>query len=260
MPARDTPLARHALRVQGAVQGVGYRPFVYRLAQQLGLQGWVLNDAEGVLIEAQGPASVLEDFAQRLRSDAPPLARVERVQASIAALRHDEQGFSILASRAGAVSTDIPPDTATCADCLAELFDPLDRRWRHPFINCTNCGPRYTLTRALPYDRAMTSMAGFAQCPACLREYTQPEDRRFHAEPNACPVCGPQISLVDAQGHSLLVPGADPIAAALQRCCCKGRSSPSRAWAAFIWPATRTMPRPWRGCACASSATKSRLR
>lgn len=215
-----TPLQRHAIRVRGAVQGVGFRPFVYRVATEEGLQGWVLNDAAGVLIEVQGPADALARFEGRLRSDAPPLARVESLQVDSQATLGAEAeaaGFRILASPEGSarVTTSIPPDTATCADCLAELFDPADRRHRYAFINCTQCGPRYTLTRRLPYDRAMTSMAAFPLCPACQREYTSPADRRFHAEPNACPVCGPRLSLVGASGRPLTATGEDPIAATL---------------------------------------------
>ncbi|MDO9073549.1 MAG: carbamoyltransferase HypF [Rubrivivax sp.] len=214
------PPQRHAIRVRGAVQGVGFRPFVYRIALEEGLQGWVLNDAEGVLTEVQGPADALARFAQRLRIDAPPLARVESVQVDVQTtldMAGDAAGFHILASPGGSapVTTSIPPDTATCNDCLAELFEPADRRHRYAFINCTQCGPRYTLTRRLPYDRAMTSMAVFALCPACEREYTSPADRRFHAEPNACPVCGPRLSLVDAQGEPLTAADADPIAVTL---------------------------------------------
>ena len=208
---------RCALRVRGAVQGVGFRPFVYRLARELGLTGWVCNDAQGVLIEVQGDAELVAQFQQRLRSDAPPLARVEQVQATAQTNSSHEDGFQILASRGGAVSTAIPPDTATCADCLAELFDPADRRHRYGFINCTQCGPRYTLTRALPYDRAQTSMSVFPQCPSCLGEYTDPAHRRFHAEPNACPACGPVLALVDAQGRPLPDGQEDAIASTLTR-------------------------------------------
>ncbi|HEX7436759.1 MAG TPA: carbamoyltransferase HypF [Caldimonas sp.] len=207
-----TDVARRAIRARGAVQGVGFRPFVFRLAHELGLAGWVFNDADGVSIEVQGPAFALDSFEQRLRTDAPPLARVETLRATARARVGREEGFRILASRAGKVTTSIPPDTATCDECLAELFDPADRRHRYAFINCTQCGPRYTLTRALPYDRAQTSMAAFPQCPQCLREYTDPLHRRFHAEPNACPVCGPALALVDARNQP--VPG-DPIAATL---------------------------------------------
>jgi hydrogenase maturation protein HypF len=206
------PVERRAIRVRGAVQGVGFRPFVFRLARDLGLAGWVCNDAEGVAIEAQGPAATLDSFEQRLRSDAPPLARVHSLEAAARGRVPGEEGFRILASRAGKVTTSIPPDTATCDDCLAELFDSADRRYRYAFINCTQCGPRYTLTRSLPYDRAQTSMAAFPQCPRCLREYTDPVQRRFHAEPNACPVCGPRLALVDGRGRPL---ASDPIAATL---------------------------------------------
>ncbi len=192
---------RRAIRVRGAVQGVGFRPFVYRLALELRLTGWVLNDAQGVAIEVQGPAGAVEAFQQKLKTDAPPLARVEQVDSADVASVVGAAGFRILPSRTGRVSTSIPPDTATCDACLAELFDPSDRRYRHAFINCTQCGPRYTLTRALPYDRVSTSMTAFVQCPLCASEYTEPLHRRFHAEPNACAVCGPVLRLVDAQGQ-----------------------------------------------------------
>lgn len=208
----DATVERRAIRVRGAVQGVGFRPFVYRLAQELGLAGWVLNDADGVAIEVQGATAELANFEHRLASDAPPLARVERLEAAARAPIDGSEDFRILASRAGAVTTSIPPDTATCGDCLAELFDPADRRYRHAFINCTQCGPRFTLTRALPYDRAQTSMAAFAQCALCLTEYRDPASRRFHAEPNACPDCGPKLALVDAQAQPI---SGDPIAATL---------------------------------------------
>ncbi len=211
----DIAFVRRAIRVRGEVQGVGFRPFVYRLAHDLGLAGWVLNDGQGVAIEVQGPAPDVASFERRLTSDAPPLARVAHLEAATRKVTGEDnaqRGFRILASQSGRVTTSIPPDTATCADCLAELFDPADRRHRYAFINCTHCGPRYTLTRALPYDRAQTSMASFPQCPQCLREYTDPLHRRFHAEPNACPVCGPALALVDARGAPIV---GDAIAATL---------------------------------------------
>ena len=213
MLTRTRPaVQRREFRVRGAVQGVGFRPFVHRVAHELGLAGWVFNDAQGVTIEVQGMASALEAFEAALKTDAPSLARVEHLHAADLASLSGEIGFRILPSRAGKVSTVIPSDTATCNDCLAELFNPVDRRYRHAFINCTKCGPRYTLTRALPYDRAATSMAAFAQCPLCLAEYTDARHRRFHAEPNACAACGPTLALVDARGRAL---EGDPIREAL---------------------------------------------
>ena len=202
--------ARH-IRVTGIVQGVGFRPFVWRLAQELHLDGWVRNDARGVEILAQGNRAALNDLLARLRSEAPALACVDDVQAQDAtptAL----SGFDILPSVQGQSSsssnTAIGPDVAVCPDCLAELFDPRGRRWRHAFITCTHCGPRYTVTRTLPYDRPQTSLAPFPLCPSCEREYTTPSNRRFHAETTCCPHCGPQLALHDAQGQML---SGDPI-------------------------------------------------
>ncbi len=207
---------RRRVEVRGIVQGVGFRPFVYRLARELELDGWVRNDAAGVTIEVEGAEHELDAFARRLRSDAPALARVDAVLArdSAEAPASVGDGFAIVASGGGRAATAIGPDSAICADCLEELFEPSDRRHRYAFVNCTNCGPRYTITRALPYDRALTSMASFAQCPRCSSEYRDPENRRFHAEPNACPDCGPRLTLSDAQGNRI---DADPIAGTLTR-------------------------------------------
>jgi hydrogenase maturation protein HypF len=213
-PHRTDSVARFGVRVRGAVQGVGFRPFVYRLASELALSGWVRNDGAGVIIEVQGAATEVERFVQRLSKDAPRLARVASVETCEQSLRPPTTGFAIVESKGGSVTTTVAADAAVCEDCLSELFEPNDRRYRYPFINCTQCGPRYTITRALPYDRAQTSMAGFAQCPECLAEYTSPDHRRFHAEPNACPVCGPRLALVDAQGQAV---ACDPIAATLER-------------------------------------------
>ncbi|GAB2691273.1 carbamoyltransferase HypF [Kitasatospora kifunensis] len=187
---------RRRVFVRGIVQGVGFRPFVYGLATELGLSGQVTNTGEGVLAEVEGSATALEAFCRRIGADAPPLAQVAAVaQESMAAT--GGTGFAIVASRVtGAVRTLIPPDTATCADCLAELADPGDRRHRHPFITCTNCGPRFTIITALPYDRAATTMAGFAMCAQCAAEYTDPRDRRFHAQPISCHACGPRLTLI----------------------------------------------------------------
>ena len=191
------------LRVRGVVQGVGFRPFVYRLASEEHLAGFIGNDTGGVTIEVEGPAERVDAFCHRLRSEAPPLSRIDSIGLSPAApVGH--RGFRIIASdAAGQVSTGIPADAATCADCLRELLDPRDRRYRYPFLNCTNCGPRYTITRRIPYDRPQTSMARFKMCPACQAEYDDPTNRRFHAQPNACAVCGPHVWLVSPEKKEL---------------------------------------------------------
>ena len=181
---------------KGTVQGVGFRPFVYRLARELQLSGQVFNTPEGVEIEVQGPTNAIDAFLGRLKTDAPPLARVQDVRSEeIAALPDNDEGaFRILFSSADrAADTQISPDVAPCPDCLAELTNPGDRRHLYPFINCTNCGPRYTIVEALPYDRPKTTMKGFSMCDACGAEYADPADRRFHAQPNACAACGPQV-------------------------------------------------------------------
>ncbi|MGH9225841.1 MAG: carbamoyltransferase HypF [Acidimicrobiales bacterium] len=180
----------------GTVQGVGFRPFAYRLATELGLAGEVSNDSLGVLILATGPAEALDELGRRLLAEAPPLALINAVEVSDVPVDGPvPAGFRIIDSRAeGAPAVAVPVDVATCDDCLRELFDPADRRYGYPFINCTNCGPRYTIIRSIPYDRASTTMSVFPMCADCRREYEDPANRRFHAEPNACPVCGPQVS------------------------------------------------------------------
>ncbi|HEV2758816.1 MAG TPA: carbamoyltransferase HypF, partial [Acidimicrobiales bacterium] len=194
---------RRRLRVTGTVQGVGFRPFVYRLAADLGLSGWVGNDSLGVVVEAEGTAEALDALAVRLRHEAPPLARIESLDVESLAPT-GTAGFTIVDSRAaGAPAVAVPVDVATCDDCQRELFDPSDRRFGYPFVNCTNCGPRYTIIRSIPYDRAATTMAGFAMCADCRREYEDPADRRFHAEPTCCPVCGPHLTLLSPEGGVL---------------------------------------------------------
>ena len=187
-------LRRLCIRVRGRVQGVGFRPFVYGLAARFGLAGWVLNDGDGVLAEIEGPEAATAACLAALTAEAPPSARIDAVTSEPLPTA-GETGFAIRPSdRSRAAATAIPPDAATCPDCLAELFDPGDRRYRHPFISCTRCGPRFTIAAGLPYDRPRTSMAGFALCPACDAEYHHPADRRFHAQPICCPACGPRLS------------------------------------------------------------------
>jgi hydrogenase maturation protein HypF len=189
--------------VEGTVQGVGFRPFVYRLARELGLGGWVLNDSRGVLIEVEGERGALDVLLERLRTDAPPLAIVERIADQAVAVT-GETDFRIAESaEGGEAEASVSPDVATCDECLTELFDPGDRRHRYPFTNCTNCGPRFTIVRGVPYDRPLTTMASFEMCEPCRAEYEDPLDRRFHAQPNACPVCGPSLRLVDRAGQPL---------------------------------------------------------
>jgi hydrogenase maturation protein HypF len=207
---------RTAIRVEGIVQGVGFRPFVYTLATGLGLSGFVGNDVDGVFVEVEGPSAAVTEFLRQLERDPPPLARIERVTATAVTPR-GETSFAIAAS--GPVWGSDPrralvsADSATCADCLRELTDPADRRFGYPFINCTNCGPRFTIVRDVPYDRPFTTMAPFAMCPACAAEYHDPADRRFHAQPTCCPACGPRLALHDNAGIPL--PG-DPLTRAAE--------------------------------------------
>lgn len=190
------------IEIRGVVQGVGFRPWVYRLATELGLAGWVRNDASGVTIEAFGPPEVLDAFVARLQSAPPPAARIRTFRTEAIRPQFVER-FAIAESDvASAVRrVSIPPDLATCPACEAEIFDPTNRRYRYPFTNCTDCGPRFTITRDVPYDRPATSMAVFTMCPACQREYDAPGDRRFHAQPNACPRCGPHLMLLWPTGR-----------------------------------------------------------
>lgn len=196
-------IQRLRLVIRGAVQGVGFRPFVYRLATELGLRGWVLNSVQGVLMELEGESPLLQQFVKRLHAERPPRASIQSLEPSILEpvgyhtfeIRHSQE--------AGEKSALILPDISTCADCLREIFDPTNRRYRYPFTNCTNCGPRYSIIEALPYDRPNTTMRAFALCPRCREEYENPLDRRFHAQPNACPECGPHLELWDERGHVL---------------------------------------------------------
>jgi hydrogenase maturation protein HypF len=190
-------IQRRRIIVQGIVQGVGFRPFVYGQALRWSLVGFVLNDSNGVTIEVEGSIEALDSFQRALREEIPPLARIDSLATERVPALHDTV-FTITRSQSGAArNTLISPDTATCDDCLHELFDPGDRRYQHPFINCTNCGPRFTIVQDVPYDRDKTTMRVFPMCAACQAEYDDPLNRRFHAQPNTCPACGPQVSLLD---------------------------------------------------------------
>lgn len=206
-----------AIRVRGQVQGVGFRPTVWRLAHECGLRGDVRNDAEGVMIHVWGEPFTLDQFLFRLREEPPPLARVDEVESAPLDGAAPTRPFHIVASQSGAVHTGVVPDAGTCPACLGEVMAPSDRRYRYPFTNCTHCGPRLSIVRSIPYDRAHTSMGSFAMCADCRAEYEAPADRRFHAQPNACPVCGPRVRLLHMDGRDVdcfALDAADEIEAA----------------------------------------------
>ncbi len=217
--AKNEERVRLRLRLRGAVQGVGFRPFVYRLATELRLSGWVMNSPQGVLIEVEADKQSLDTFLLRIERERPPRASIQSLESSFL----DATGLTAFFIResdgSGATTAVVLPDIATCEDCLREVFDPTDRRYLYPFTNCTNCGPRFTIITALPYDRPNTTMARFSMCEACRREYEDPENRRFHAQPNACPACGPQLAFWDQAGvalatrHEALLLAADAIRA-----------------------------------------------
>lgn len=215
-------LDRLRVAICGAVQGVGFRPFVHRLASELSLAGWVNNSSQGLFIEAEGRRPSLEQFLSRLEAERPPNSFIQSLESSwLDPVGY--KGFEIRSSDPGGAKTALVlPDLATCPDCFREILDPANRRYQYPFTNCTNCGPRFSIITALPYDRANTTMAGFAMCPACRAEYENPDDRRFHAQPNACPACGPQLQLwapgvahraehVRPSGHAALIAACDAI-------------------------------------------------
>ncbi len=191
------------ISVRGVVQGVGFRPFVYQLAARHNLRGWVRNTSEDVKIEVEGDVKDIEGFIKALREQAPPMAHIEGIEVKSGTPQHFDR-FEIRESVAKAGKYQlVSPDIATCSDCLKEIFDPKDRRYRYPFTNCTNCGPRFTIIKDIPYDRPNTTMQTFKMCPACRKEYNDPFNRRFHAQPNACPICGPKLELVDAKGKAV---------------------------------------------------------
>lgn len=194
-------LERMAIRVQGIVQGVGFRPFIFNLAEECGLSGWVTNDSAGVLMEVEGPGGQIATFLEVLPFRIPPLARIDRMEHWSIPVKGDQTFTIHETDRSERVRTLISPDMATCDDCLQELFDSNNRRYQYPFINCTNCGPRFTIIEEMPYDRPFTTMREFAMCSLCDEEYHNPRQRRFHAQPNACPTCGPHVWLTDATGR-----------------------------------------------------------
>src|ERR1700722_7788116 len=215
---------RQRFTVTGVVQGVGFRPFVHRIASELGLVGFVGNDSGAVFVEAQGERARVDEFGRRLRSEAPPLARISAVSVTdLAADTTCGREFRIVASQtvsgAHVPKTPIPPDIAVCDECVAELFDPHDRRYRHPFVTCTNCGPRFTIIRELPYDRPAPTMSAFAMCERCAAEYHDPANRRFHAQPIACPDCGPSLWFA---AHNGQVAGSDAALGATQQALAAG--------------------------------------
>ncbi|MDQ0994197.1 carbamoyltransferase HypF [Streptomyces sp. V3I7] len=203
MTAPATQAVRRRVTVRGTVQGVGFRPYVHRLATDLALAGFVSNTAYGVLIEVEGPAAAVAAFRDRLPAELPPLATVIGIEAEDLPATGADDAFTIRSTEQSPGRTQLPADTATCADCLRELAAPADRRHRHPFVTCTHCGPRFTIATGMPYDRAVTTMAGFPMCPDCAREYGDPGDRRFHAQPVACPACGPRLRLLPAAGGDI---------------------------------------------------------
>ncbi|MDP9378240.1 MAG: carbamoyltransferase HypF [Actinomycetota bacterium] len=213
----DVGVRRVRARVTGTVQGVGFRPHVHRLAHLHRLAGWVLNDSNGVLLEAEGPVAAVERFLVDLESEAPPLAEIASIHRREIPV-YGQRGFAIVASVAGTEpSAFVSADAATCEDCLRELNDPSDRRFRYPFTNCTNCGPRFSIVAGIPYDRPLTTMATFEMCPRCQAEYDDPRDRRFHAQANACPECGPAARLVSPSGERVDIGSArDPVQAAAE--------------------------------------------
>jgi hydrogenase maturation protein HypF len=198
----------YQIRIKGIVQGVGFRPFVYNLATHFDLTGYVLNDTQGVLIVAQGSEEILKHFVQSLQQAPPRSSRIESVGVEILETSENYQFFSIRESLGGTIRTvSISPDLDVCDKCLTELLDPSDRRYLYPFINCTQCGPRFTIIKNVPYDRPLTTMQVFSMCPHCQAEYDDPENRRFHAQPNACPECGPRLSLLSAKAEVLKIGG-----------------------------------------------------
>ncbi len=256
-PTADAAPRRIGLRVRGLVQGVGFRPTVHRIATSIGLGGSVCNDSEGVWIELQGEPAQIASFVERLHAEQPERARIDEIdRRELAAAAGGDREFRIMASRdEGDASALLPVDAAPCTACLAELTDPCDRRYRYPFINCTDCGPRYTIVRDIPYDRARTTMTSFTMCAECRREYKDPRSRRFHAEPNGCARCGPRLAFFDGASR---VEGQTGLAAAVQ-CLHAGAIVAVKGVGGFVLACRRAgTRRRWLGCARASDDRTSR--
>ena len=252
--------SRVRARVQGVVQGVGFRPFVYRLAREEQLGGFVLNDERGVVLEVDGRPDAVESFLARLACESPPLAVVERVDCDRLPST-GERDFRIVESVAGGdADALVSHDEATCDDCLAELRDPGDRRFRYPFINCTNCGPRFTIVQGVPYDRPFTTMAPSRCATACRREYDDPGDRRFHAQPNACPACGPAAQLLDGGGAPIALSAPDDAIRAAARRLADGAVLAIKGIGGYHLACDAANGTPSRSCARASAARTGRSR
>ncbi len=250
-------MERRAITVDGVVQGVGFRPFVYGLASQLRLTGFVKNRAGSVWIEVEGQRQALDRFSAALQSHAPPLSRIDRVECFPLPPRRDS-GFHIAESDGGSSNVIfISPDTATCADCLAELFDPGDRRFGYPFLNCANCGPRLTIIQGAPDDRERTTMAPFTMCAACQAEFDDPRDRRFHAQPTACPACGPRLEILSLGGERIET--HDPLTYFAERLRA-GRIGAMKGLGGYHLVCDARDAAPCASCGGASAAMKSRLR
>ena len=256
MTATVTRRRRIRICVRGVVQGVGFRPFVYTRAAAHAMTGSVRNDSSGAIIEVEGDATDVDEFLADLTNRAPPLAVIESVETQDLPVIGGT-GFVIAdTSRSDGGRTLASPDVAMCDDCAAEQSDPADRRYRHAFVNCTNCGPRFTIIASLPYDRANTTMAGFGMCADCAREYHDPADRRFHAQPVCCPNCGPTLRYRTGDG----ITRASPRCTGPERCCAAAAFSPSRASAATTWPATQATRTRSRSYGTGSAAATSRSR
>ena len=246
------------IRVRGLVQGVGFRPYVWRLANELALVGDVSNDHAGVLIHCAGPFAAIKTFVHRLETNPPKQARIDSIDISHSAPARGAISFEIIGSAPRGEAAALVPDMATCEDCLAEVADPQQRRHTYAFTNCTHCGPRLTILERAPYDRHNTSMHVFTMCDDCRKEYVDPADRRFHAQPIACPRCGPTLGLSRSDGSSTDSPSARIRSGPQRICLPAAASSQSRGSAASISPATPSMPMSWRDCGRASSVSARR--